>query len=130
MENKYTKNCPLCGKEMLFKTKVTLKKSINSASKCMKCNNNGENNPFFGKTHTEENKNKFRENNRINIEKYKSLEFKQKLSKIFSGENNPMSKKSFYDIWIEKYGLEIAEIKMNEFRKKQSDNNIGEKNGI
>ena len=38
--------------------------------------------------------------------------------------------KSFYDIWVEKYGIEIADNKMVEYKKKQSLNNSGELNNM
>jgi len=45
----------------------------------------------------------------------------EKRSKLFSGENNPMYGKRVYDIWVEKYGKEIADVKLLE-RKRNSSN--------
>ena len=47
----------------------------------------GEKNPFYGKGH------------------------------MISGEKNPMYGKTFYDVWVEKYGKEIADKKKEEWLK-------------
>lgn len=36
--------------------------------------------------------------------------------------------KTFYDIWVEKYGLEIANQKLIEFKNNRSKSSTGEKN--
>jgi len=50
---------------------------------------NGEKNPFYGKGH------------------------------LISGDKNPMYGKTFYDVWVEKYGKEIADIKKQEWLDKK-----------
>ena len=74
------------GKEVADQ-KIQLKKEMNK----------GKNNPFFGKSHTEDQK------------KIWSTNKKGK----YSGENNPMYKKSVYNIWVEKYGKEVADSKIS-----------------
>jgi hypothetical protein len=54
---------------------------------------NGEKNPFYGKGH------------------------------MISGEKNPMYGKSFYDVWVEKYGKEVADIKKKEWLDKKRKKN-------
>ena len=39
-------------------------------------------------------------------------------TKGLSGEKNPMAGRSFYDVWLSKYGKEIADIKLEEFKEK------------
>ena len=56
---------------------------------------NGNKNPFYGKGH------------------------------VVSGEKNPMYGKTFYDVWVEKYGKEIADKKKEEWLK-----NKRKKNGV
>jgi len=56
---------------------------------------NGNKNPFYGKGH------------------------------MISGEKNPMYGKTFYDVWVEKYGKEIADKKKEEWLK-----NKRKKNGV
>ena len=48
-----------------------------------------------------------------------SIASKEKISIASSGKNNPMYGKSFYDIWIKKYGKEIADKKLKEFKSKK-----------
>jgi len=50
---------------------------------------NGSNNPFYGK------------------------------GEMNKGEKNPMFGKSFYDVWVEKYGKEIADEKMVDWKKRR-----------
>lgn len=61
---------------------------------------------------------------------WKSDEFKEKMQNNFiqSGKNNPMHNKSVYDIWVEKYGKEIADIKLKNSNTKKSISSIGENN--
>jgi len=126
MENK--RKCPGCGDEILYKSVVTLNNAIKNNSKCMRCNNSGKNNPFYGKKHKRETIDKFVKSNVKNLSKYKTEDFKKKMSIVTSGKNNPMYGKSFYDVWVEKYGLQIADKKMQDFKLKQSKNNSGENN--
>lgn len=82
----------------------------------------GEKNGFYGKNHKEEIKKHL-----SNIRKEKGLA---------KGKNNGMYNKKVYDIWVEKYGEEIAKIKHQQMiekqklTKKQNQSNIGEKNGM
>jgi hypothetical protein len=88
----------------------------------------GDLNPFFGKHHTEESKKNMVKDRDYTI--YKTEEFRQKISNISKGKNNPMYGKSVYDVWVKNYGKDIADEKMLEFKKKQSLNNSGEKNNM
>ena len=47
---------------------------------------------------------------------------------LFNGVNNPMYGKNIYEIWVGKYGEEIANKKLLITKKKHSDNNSGEGN--
>jgi group I intron endonuclease len=95
--------CPICGKET--KTKTTLHKNPKSCNQCR--DRDGSNNPFFGKEHTEETKNKLRvinlgkiisedtknkcreaSNNFYNSER--GMEYRKELSDKISGENHPL----------------------------------------
>jgi group I intron endonuclease len=78
-------------------------------------NFNGKNNPFYGKKHTEEAIKKMKNScpdrkgeNNPNYGNHKLV-----------GENNPMYGKRFYDIWVEKYGKEIADKKHTEWVQKR-----------
>jgi len=146
------RNCPSCNKLLSYTNKYTHKHAVNNNTLCKSCglknsltpdriekmskrvsgeNNpmygkSGQLNPFFGKTHNNETKKKIIESR--NLDSYKSKEFKNKMSELNAGENNPMYGKSFYDIWMDRYGKVVADKKMSEFKKKQSKNSIGHNN--
>lgn len=86
----------------------------------------GKSNPFYGKKHTEDTKKKIIENR--DYSKYKTEEFREKISQLNKGNKNPMFRKSFYDVWLLKHGKEVADQKMVQHKKKQSKNSSGEKN--
>src|SRR5690606_32422416 len=88
--------------------------------------NLGENNPFYGKKHSEESKRKIVENRDQSA--LKTEEFREKMKKINNARPNPMKGSSVYEIWIKKYGLEVANKKWEEFKRKQSENNSGKNN--
>jgi hypothetical protein len=125
--NKKNSKCKSCGLKEIMTDDVKKK-----MSERVKGENNpmfgkfGELNPFFGKHHTEESKKKIVKDR--DYSNYKTEEFRQKISKLTKGENNPMYGKSIYDVWVENYGKDIADKKMLEFKKKQSLNSSGEKN--
>lgn len=132
------RNCPLCGCELSYSTKNTMKQGEKTKSKCKSCSKKGGNNPmygksgmlnpFFGKTHTDDSKSKIIQNR--DYSKYKTDEFRKKLSNLNKGEKNNMYGKSLYSVWLEKYGKEIANKKMSDFKLKQSILNKGEKNSM
>lgn len=64
----------------------------------------GENNGMYDKNHSDEAKAK--------------MSFTKKKLKIAVGENNPMYKKSLYEHWIEKYGIQEANFRQNRFNEK------------
>ena len=52
------------------------------------------------------------------------------ISKLVKGKGNPMYGKSIYEVWVKKYGKNIAETKMSKFKKLQSKLNSGENNSM
>lgn len=46
----------------------------------------------------------------------RAIEYKNKIKEATSNENNPMYQKNMYDVWIEKYGKEIADEKYKQWR--------------
>jgi len=148
------RKCPKCNCEISYTNKYNMLNAEKKNSKCKSCGlkeimtdevkkrmsdrvkgaNNpmygkfGELNPFFGKVHTKETKQKIIKNRDFSI--YKTDEFRKKISKVTSGKNNPMFGKSVYDVWLFKHGKEIADEKLTEYKKKQSFINSGERNSM
>lgn len=62
---KYTKYCPNCGNEQVYKRKRDLTASIRKNTLCLSCSNKikaeGKNNPMYGKKHSKETINKIKE---------------------------------------------------------------------
>lgn len=95
---------------------------------CNKCRLTGEKNPFYGKSwhaavstnllEKGENPDEFFEN------------YSRDKSSRYIGENNPMYGKPIYEAWVERYGEEIANKKLEEYRKKMASTVSGEKNGF
>ncbi len=53
---KYSRNCPKCGKILYSNSKSYIQLAKAQNKNCASCANKGENNPFFGKKHTDEHK--------------------------------------------------------------------------
>lgn len=133
------KHCPTCNNIMTYKSRGALSLAIKNNTDCRKCasiktgftgrygtkgKNTGKDNPFFGRKISEE----LREILKNLDRSYTQTEdFKQKMSIVTSGENNGMYGRSFYDVWLEKYGKDIADEKMSTLKKIHSENNLGEK---
>jgi hypothetical protein len=150
--NNFKRKCPECNCEIIYSNKYNMMNAEKKQSKCKSCGikisntdevkkkksermkgkNNpmygkyGEQNPFFGKHHTDETKKKMIENK--DYSSYKTEEFRQKISKNSSGKNNPMYGKSVYEVWVNKYGEDVANEKMIEYKQKQSKNSSGKNN--
>ncbi len=148
----FKRKCPKCECELTYTNKYNMLNAEKKLSKCKSCGLKeimtddykqkiservkgdknpmfgkfGDQNPFFGKKHSMESKKKMVEGRDYSV--YKTDEFKQKISKINKGENNPMFGKSVYDVWVEKYGLEVANKKLIDYKEKQSLLSRGEKN--
>jgi hypothetical protein len=151
MEN-LTRKCSICNKELKYSTIYSLRTAEKKNSLCKSCGlkntmteerlkkmservkgeNNpmhgkkGNLNPFFGKSHSDETKKKMIENK--DYSNYKTKEFREKMSKVTSGKNNPMFGKTFYEIWVDKYGQNIADEKLKSYKQKQSISSSGENN--
>lgn len=150
MEKKFFRECPSCNKQLGY----TNKKNRNTANRrlidCSSCSHRkahqrpevilktkkraldiskryrGEGNPFFGRKHSDSAKKKIIENR--DLSNCKTDAFKDKMSKISSGKNNPMYGKTYYDVWVEKYGKEEADKKMEILSKKKSLQTSGKNN--
>lgn len=129
------KYCPKCNNIITYKHKYYRNKSFKNKSLCRICINEeyktkflGENNPFYGKHHTEETKEKIRKNNHSGIKfTGKRLSEARRTIKI---AKKAQQNKNFYQLWIDKYGIEAANLKLIEFKKKQSILNSGKNNSM
>lgn len=124
----YFRSCPKCNIKIYYKSKRSFLTGEKNKSTCRSCSLSGEKNPFFGKKHNDLTLEKIRTSNLDNIEKYKNSDFRAKISKLNRGEKNPMFGRSFYQIWVEKYGTDIAIQKLNDFRNNQSIKRSGKNN--
>lgn len=131
------RNCPSCNGDIIYNNLKSYNISCKNNSVCKSCVMTGEKNPmygrtgamasFYGKHHTEETKNKFR------VERVgKPIHTDKSKKKIsdYQKDNAPMRGRSVYSVWVEKYGVDIANKKMKEYKNLQSFNNSGEKNSM
>jgi group I intron endonuclease len=82
--------------------------------------NRGKETWMKGKKHTEESKQKNREKH---LGKKHTEESKIKISNASKGKNNPMYGKTFYSIWLEKYGKNIADKKYKQWKERLKKSN-------
>ena len=132
MEKKiYTRQCPNCNKPLFYGYKQSYWKAQHTNRWCASCRSKerssrpecrkilvengkdlfGEKNPFYGKRHSQKTKDLIRKNTPVRI-----------------GKDSPCYKKSVYRWWVEKYGEEIANNKMEEAKKKWSIASSGKNN--
>jgi G:T-mismatch repair DNA endonuclease (very short patch repair protein) len=105
--NEFKIICDKCKSESTLKIYPTTTKDHYL---CSSCRNKGELNPMYGKKWSDE--------------------LKSERSLMYIGDKNPMFGKSIYDIWINKYGKDIADIKLKEHAEKASLNSKGINNGM
>ena len=128
----YTRKCPRCKRLISHTHKHNRDVADKTQRLCKRCgyetrNQNGKNNPFYGKTHSLEARKKIS----LGDKSYsKDPAFTQKMSAITTGSKNPMYGRCNYQVWIEKYGKERADQLDKDFRKKQSILNSGENNNM
>ena len=146
----YQRTCPGCKKELSHTTKKNRNRANKANKLCRNCSRKkvcqrpeskmakeilaqryreeykGEGNPFYGKKHTKESKEKMQQNRDPSA--CQTDEFKKKISQITSGQNNPMYGKNIYGIWIDKYGKDEAEKRSLALSQKRSINMVGDKN--
>ncbi len=143
----FIRNCPSCKKELTHTNKKNRNSSIKKGRLCSSCAAKivqnepihkkkmakirskmfrGENNPFYGKKHTKETIAKIQKNRDIST--FKTKAFKDKMSAVTSGDKNGMYGKTVYGIWLEKYGKEGADERMNKAKIKWSKASSGKNN--
>ncbi len=121
-------NCIECNKVINYSQRSAYRLSIKRSKRvgvCSSCNKIGERNPFFGKNHTKESMERMKATSLISEsrlaynEKLKDPEYRKIISeKLYA--NPPMKGKSYYSVWVEKYGVEIADEMNRECAKKKA----------
>lgn len=118
--------CSICQEIISYKTYNAFymaNKRNSSCDKCRKIKLQGKNNPFYGKRHSDDIKIKISNfNSKVRI---LSDEFIDKAKSNLSKVSN---KKPVYDIWVEKYGKDIADKKLQDLKIKRAANTLGDKN--
>lgn len=119
----YSRICKFCGNEIFYARKSTAKKYADA--RCKKCLDfSKENNPFYGKKHSQETKAKIASYSKD----YTKTEDFSKAVK--AGMNGKTNKRSVYDCWVDKYGKEIADQKFKLLNQTRSANAVGNKNSM
>ena len=147
----YKRNCPKCGKVLYYTSKYNRNALEKKGTLCMSCssviknkkhgnnkkfierygtkgNNTGKDNAFYGKHHTEETKEKILKDRDYSYAKTKDFRKKQSINN--SGIKNPMYGKTYYDIWISKYGKIEADKRQKEKIRKNSIASSGKNNSM
>jgi len=88
-------------------------KHISNLYICHRCSLTGNRNGFFGKHHTKKSKERIG-GSVVN----------------YNGKNNPMYGKSVYAGWVSKFGTEIADKKLHDWKLKSSNSHLGTKNSF
>ncbi len=146
----FFRDCPKCKKRLRYTNKRNRNAAIKKNSICGSCAAQvtqnrpdvkekraiysiylkeamiGKGNPFFGRKHSKDTIAKIQKNR--DKRTFKTKEFKDKMSKVTSGRNNPMYGRTYYDVWVEKYGKEEADKKMAILSKKKSLQTSGKNN--
>ncbi len=132
-QDRWVRNCPECNCEIEYKSGVYMRDSERRGKKCKSCgikeyckirDYNGENNPFYGKKHTEKTREKF-----VEIAKNRPDDYISEQGRKNQAESSKKRKyEPFFDIWLRKYGLEGANKRYIEYKEACSTSHSGEKN--
>lgn len=132
MNKIYKRTCPKCQKDIIYKSNSALWLGNHKNSSCKSCATSGVNNamfgktgslnPFFGKRHTTELRDKFRKD-RTGVK----LSPEHAAKVIMAGKKN-IIQGNVYIFWLNKYGKEEADRRLERTKKKHSKNNSGSGN--
>lgn len=109
MSKVFERICPSCGTKLVYKSYNTHHYANKHNQRCKRCSLIGENNPFYGKRHSEETR--------------------KIISEKASNQINHRTSNN-WDVWVEKYGAEEATRRQNAYKAKQSELNSGANNSM
>jgi len=128
-EIEFFRNCPKCDKVLSYKNKYFFNQVQKKKSLCIVCCQigiqAGAKNAFYGKTHSKEARGKMSKAMKGHTHSRRP-EVIEKTRNF--GKENGMYGKSFYDVWLEKYGKEEADKRLIEHKKKKSIKAKGKNN--
>jgi hypothetical protein len=137
IQEKYGFNiiCENCGFIRNFNN-INAKLKTNKKFNCKSCRMKGDKNPMYGKKHNAEVLEKLRnrllgEKNHFYGKKHtEEAKIKMRNSKLgkYDGDKNPMYGKKYFDVWVEKYGVECSLSRLEERNKKCSERMKGSGN--
>jgi endogenous inhibitor of DNA gyrase (YacG/DUF329 family) len=139
-EKKYKRQCPICNGDVYHSNQKTLNNALKTNNPCRSCSQKISNKkPKIFKRNCPECGNEIsymKENTMKNAELKKkiciSCKTKGENNPMYGvhrfGKENPMYGKTVYDVWVQKYGEEIADQKLLETKKKLSIASSGENN--
>lgn len=64
------------------------------------------------------------------VDPEKKKQHSERMKKYYIGEKNPMYGKSFYEVWIEKYGIKKADKMLKQYSDNMAESVKGENNGF
>ncbi len=114
---KFIRNCPECNKQITYKSVYRYNTANEEKCKCKSCNNKGNNNPFYGKYHTNKTKDKL---SLLQIGVPNTKEHNNKIKAWANTHDNPMKGKSVYEMWVKNHGKKEADRRMSELKRNHS----------
>lgn len=127
----WRRSCPNCGRELYYSNSNNLRLATNKGGRCRSCSasrGSGPLNPFYGKKHSSETKERMSQA-RFKNEAKKTPEearaFKQKMQEVWREHHEGKPRKSVYQYQLENHGKEYADQKLADFRSATSRNNSG-----
>lgn len=125
----HTRPCPLCGQTLTHTRKSNRDIAAINKRPCRSCSakicNSGERNPFFGKRHSQETKDKLAAVDRSYLQ---DPVRRKKHSEDMAGDKNPMYGRCNYEVWCDKYGEEEARQRQDAVKKVLSEKFSGKLN--
>lgn len=107
----YIRECPKCKKQIIYKSKRTFQNAEKKQTVCKACR--------LEFLHNDE---------EIKRKKREKMLGRKNPKTALHGEKNPMFGKTIYEVWIEKYGIEEANIRKEQHANKSK--NFGSNNGM